>query len=344
DWHTPELTFSIITFNRPQSLQRLLHSLSTALYFGDDTLHIRFNIEKEADDETKRLAQSFSWTHGPLQIHQRIVHGGLLSAIVESWYPHGNDSYGILLEDDVELSPLFYAWVKMNLLKYRYGTPSNISPNLFGISLYQQKNLELPIDGRRPFDAHTLFSSHSPPIPRNTPYLSSIPCSWGAVYFPEHWREFHSYLSTRLNTSINTDTDAEQDLSTGGDPIVPNTRSHKWKHSWKKFFIELVHLRGYVMLYPNYASFTSLSTNHLEAGSHVRPAMSPEKRKLFVLPLMQLPPISASPLATGLLDLPREQLPHLPDLPVLNLTGCITTQDTLLQVGRQRVKELGGVK
>jgi len=23
----------------------------------------------------------------------------------------GNDSYGVLLEDDVELSPLFYAWI-----------------------------------------------------------------------------------------------------------------------------------------------------------------------------------------------------------------------------------------
>jgi hypothetical protein len=38
---------------------------------------------------------------------------------VESWYPRSNDSYGLLLEDDVEVSPLFYAWIKLALLRYR---------------------------------------------------------------------------------------------------------------------------------------------------------------------------------------------------------------------------------
>lgn len=52
-------------------------------------------------------------------VHHRVVHGGLLPAVVESWYPSSNDSYGLLLEDDVELSPLFYAWAKMNVLHYR---------------------------------------------------------------------------------------------------------------------------------------------------------------------------------------------------------------------------------
>ncbi len=45
---------------------------------------------------------------------------GLLPAVVESWYPNSNHSYGLLLEDDVELSPLFYAWIKMTILRYRW--------------------------------------------------------------------------------------------------------------------------------------------------------------------------------------------------------------------------------
>ena len=56
----------------------------------------------------------------PAYLHHRVVHAGLLTAIVESWYPQSNDSYGVLLEDDVEVSPLFYAWMKMAILRYRY--------------------------------------------------------------------------------------------------------------------------------------------------------------------------------------------------------------------------------
>ena len=46
-----------------------------------------------------------------------------MPAIVESWYPKGNHSYGVFLEDDVEVSPLFYAWLKYAILYYRY-TPA----------------------------------------------------------------------------------------------------------------------------------------------------------------------------------------------------------------------------
>lgn len=216
---------------------------------------------------------------------------------------------------------------------HRYNLEPSHYPNLFGVSLYQQKTLELPSKGRQPFNARSLFTSQSLNIPTNTPYLSPIPCSWGAIYFPEHWREFSAYLSSRLDKPRGIEL----------DPVVPGVRSNRWTHSWKRFFIELVYLRGYVMLYPNFADFVSLSTNHLEIGSHVqaRSAMSPEKRNLFVLPLMQLPPAEERGVSTGLLDLPESQLPYWTDLPVLNLTGSITTLDSLVHTGREREKEFG---
>ena len=73
-----------------------------------------------------------------------------------------------------------------------------MAPQLFGISLYQQKHLELRLEGRHSFNARATFASMGLNDP-STPYLSQIPCSWGAVYFPEHWREFHAYLSFRLS-------------------------------------------------------------------------------------------------------------------------------------------------
>lgn len=118
DWHRPQLDITVITNDRPDSLKRLLNSLSSARFFGDKS-DIRINLEQTADKETLHLAADFRWAHGSVSVHRRVIHGGLLPAVVESWYPRSNHSYGLILEDDVELSPLFYAWIKMSLLRYR---------------------------------------------------------------------------------------------------------------------------------------------------------------------------------------------------------------------------------
>lgn len=200
---------------------------------------------------------------------------------------------------------------------FRYDDIRNISPKLFGISLYQQKHLELPLPGRRPFDAKELFAANNLPYP-DTPYLSQVPCSWGAVYFPEHWREFHSYLSIRL---------AQLALPLSHH-VVPDVRSNNWKRSWKKYFIELAYLRGYVMLYPNFQNFASLSTNHLEPGSHVTANdRTKEKKDLFQVPLVQ---------NIREIALPNRHLSDWQHLPVLNLTGSLHTLRSLVRVGYRR--------
>ncbi|KAK0218048.1 hypothetical protein IW262DRAFT_1275244 [Armillaria fumosa] len=318
NWNVPQVDVSIITKDRPQSLARLLSSLSDGRFYGD-RLDLRINLEQSSDQATMHLIRKFQWTHGSVFMHHRVIHGGLLPAVVESWYPNCNHSYGLLLEDDVELSPLFYAWIKMTILRYRYGEECNMSSQLFGVSLYQQKHIELHPDGRQQFNARALFQSLRLPV--SSPYLSQIPCSWGAVYFPEHWREFHDYLSVRFS-EISLKIDAT---------VVPEVRSNQWRKSWKKYFIELVYLRGYVMLYPNFADFVSLSTNHLEVGSHVK-VRSKEKQDLFFLPLMHD--------SLALLDLPEKTLPEWRSLPVLNLTGSIALLESVVAVGRAARSEV----
>ena len=210
---------------------------------------------------------------------------------------------------------------------------------MFGISLYQQKILELRPEGRHRFDARTVFASAAQ-AHVNTPYLSQIPCSWGAVYFPEHWREFHDYLAVRLSGSV---------LPISGI-VAPGVRSNKWTRSWKKYYIELAFLRGYVMLYPNYRDYLSLSTNHLEVGSHVKET-TPEayelKKKLYQLPLLRATPIhgfgsdeGVPSVETGLLDLPAERMPEWDALPVLDLLGLLTTAGEVHARGAARSQEL----
>ena len=118
DWHIPRIDLSVITNDRPQSLSRLLASLKSACYYGD-MVHMKINLDQTADTKTRQMVEHFRWTFGTLHVNHRIISAGLLPAVVEAWYPHNNDSYGVLLEDDVEVSPLFYAWIKMAILRYR---------------------------------------------------------------------------------------------------------------------------------------------------------------------------------------------------------------------------------
>ena len=216
----------------------------------------------------------------------------------------------------------------------RYGESDPSSSKLFGISLYQQKIIELRPTGRQPFDARTLFRA-APLSDPSTPYLSQIPCSWGALYFPSPWREFHDYLALRLS----------QSALPIGRTIVPGVRSNKWTRSWKKYFIELAYLRGYVMLYPNYDDFVSLSTNHLEVGSHVKddPGEAYEKKKhLFSLPLMRLEgALADAGHGPRLLDLPGGTLPDWDRLPVLDLVGEVSSMEAIQRRGDERRTELG---
>lgn len=326
DWHTPRIDLSVLTNDRPKSLHRLLTSLQDAHYFGDD-VSLSINLEQTADRVTQRIVDEFAWPVGTVALRHRIVLGGLMPAIVESWYPTSNDSYGVFLEDDVEVSPLFYGWLKFTILQYRYGDPTlrQDSARLFGVSLYQPKNVELLPEGRRPFDAHKLFASLS--LSPVAPYLSQVPCSWGAVYFPEVWREFHSYLSLRLS-------EIALPIS---DTIVPDIKSNKWPRSWKKYFIELAYLRGYVMLYPNYASFFSLSTNHVEKGTHIKSDIDLAKRKaLFEVPLMDR--------NQSLLALPEGRLPDWAELPLLDFWGSIATDEEVIERGWQTWSQLDTCK
>ncbi|KAF7726440.1 hypothetical protein EC973_008774 [Apophysomyces ossiformis] len=304
-WNKINIELVVITDRRPHSLSRLLQSASRSYFLGD-SVDMVIHMEQSADLVTRTMVSKFHWRNGRKVLKHRIHKGGLMPAIVESWYPASNDNYAVLLEDDIEVSPLFYAWSKYSILKYRYG--DDIDRHMYGVSLYSPRNLELLPAGRRPFDPNSVLQSQ---YESHTPYLSQVPCSWGAVYFPEHWREFHEYLIGRLeNDKLNIS--------------VPQSRSNRWKKSWKKYFIELVYLRAYVMLYPNFQRFESFSTNHLEFGTHIKKQRTKSAVDNFLVPLMQRDTI--------LSQLPYQRLPNYSDLPVLDLWGQLKTHQSLQDI------------
>ncbi|KAI8639795.1 hypothetical protein BD408DRAFT_349200 [Parasitella parasitica] len=319
-WNDVKIDLAVITDRRPRSLSRLLDSINNAHYFGDENVELAIHMEQSADRETRTLAQGFSFKHGDKKVRHRVRKGGLLPAIVESWYPSNDDNYGVLLEDDIELSPFFYSWSKYNILKYRYESESAYS-HIYGVSLYSPRNLELKSEGRRPFSPEPVLEQGG--YSKRAPYATQIPCSWGAVYFPEHWREFHTYVTERV---------AKEERYTKGyyNITVPGSRSERWSKSWKKYFIELVYLRAYVMVYPNFENFESFSTNHLEYGTHVKlknNGRAQSKVEQFLVPLMQQDTI--------LTQLPDHHLPDFEHLPIMDLWGRIRTLSELDHVGSE---------
>ncbi|KAI4373539.1 hypothetical protein MLD38_011656 [Melastoma candidum] len=271
NWNKIRISVNIITQNRATSLKRLLDSLINAYYLGDD-VPISFNMDSKVDEETIRLVSSFQWPHGTKTLRRRIIQGGLIRAVSESWYPASDDDYGLLLEDDIEVSPYYYLWIKYALLAYHYD-PEVSLPELSSISLYTPKLVEV-VKERPKWDPTEFFKNIHP----HTPYLHQLPCSWGAVFFPKHWREFYVYMNMRFTENAKE------------NPVqIPKSRTNGWQASWKKFLIDMMYLRGYVSLYPNFPNQASLSTNHMEPGAHISSKENVVKhnKEDFVVPLLQ---------------------------------------------------------
>ena len=211
--------------------------------------HLDVNSKGLADRETKQFLSSYVWVHGEKVLHIRHIHGGLVAAVIESWYPSYANEYALFCEDDIELSPLWFEFVKRSIIAYREGAAADKDTRMVGISLYTNKVVETvwPHVTNSP---HELYGSKE----TYTPFLYQLPSSWGAVYFPEHWAVFRDYASVRSSVD---------------DLYLEDSYTNGWVKSWVVMYHELMYFKGWYMLYPRFPKEASLSTNHVEAGVHV---------------------------------------------------------------------------
>mmetsp|Transcript_38396 Transcript_38396/g.62889 ORF Transcript_38396/g.62889 Transcript_38396/m.62889 type:complete len:694 (+) Transcript_38396:222-2303(+) len=302
NWRKPTFRVSVITATRPAELQRLLGSLLGAHYLGD-RVDVIINMEATADQKTLQIAHGLHWPHGEKIVRHRVQQGGLIAAVTESWYPGSFDEYGILLEDDIEVSPFFFVWCRYALMTYKYGAAADSHPGLFGVSLYTPRRNEL-VHGKPRWNSNWYFWEKAKSW--TTPYVQPLPCSWGAMYFPAAWMSFHRYLQYRMaNPSVKVE--------------IKGSLSNSWSASWKKFFMEMSHSYHMYMLYPNFHNQTSFSTNHLGSGEHIKTAGGDADH----LPIDYTVPLVASEeeWASLFKQLPGGRLPHLDDLVGMDLLG-----------------------
>ncbi|ORY91888.1 hypothetical protein BCR43DRAFT_527215 [Syncephalastrum racemosum] len=298
-WQKITVKVLVLTDSKnPGGLERLLKSLETARYIGDK-VDLTVLTGSSTDSRTRRVIHDMVW-QGTKTVQHRIVPTDRSLRTTEAWYPTSDDEYGLLLEQDMTVAPDFYVWLKYALLKYRYESRTR---ELYGISLYSPRVAEAGLERR----------ILTPPV-ESTPYLMQAPCTLGgAVYFPEHWREFHDYMTARLADALKYGLQQIQ---------VPGARSMSWTYAWRRYLDEWVYLRGAVMLYPNFDSrHSSLSTPHrvLLPGTVQDPDVSAAVRQLYQVPLLK-----------------QLKIPHLPtwsDLAVLDLFGQSASLAILAQRG-----------
>lgn len=335
------------------SLIRLLESLKQVDFFATAPPRLMIELPHDVDPATEKYLETFKWppnsdssTGNLLTLHHRIPQRGITAEensirLMEAFWPaDGFFSHVLVLSPLMELSPVFFHYLKYTMLEYKYSAEQGYQ-NLLGISL------ELPTTHLN--DSATF----SPPLTRGdkggiTPFLWGAPNSNACLYFGDKWVELHDFMSHLLS--------AEHLLpapETLGEKLVSKTYP-----SWLEHVLKFSRARGYQFLYPNFEApeFDAFATAHYELYqapeeyTHDPEMEASDSNELTADPAHHLSlkaketPLVTSPLLS---ILPMKgELPKVSQLPLLAWDGEAIEQDMVgvLAVEYSRIfrKELGG--
>ena len=239
----------VLAKDRAKSLQRLLDSIGNAKYDTDNIqLIIRVDyVDNAAHRETVQVAHGFNFTASTSMPH--VVHrrkrkgsGGLRQAWLDAWkVPKG---HAIILEDDIELSPHWYTWLKAAWASY------DSVKNLAGISLQRQTLIPMKPSKSQDLVQHT------------DPFLYKLVGSIGFSPHPQRWMEFLAWVQTIDLDSF--------------PAVVPGLVTTDWykkhdkKSMWTQLFIYFCEERDLYTLYSYHKNKETLAAHLRERGEHFK--------------------------------------------------------------------------
>ena len=185
-----DLRIIVLTYNRWQSLLKLLNSLND-LKFDGDRVSMEIWIDRSAgpnglpDQSTVVCARSFRWKHGDVRVHVQKRHVGIYGQWIDTWKPvqasqrskNETDELVLILEDDLTVSPFAYRWLKAAHRFYSNRT------DLAGFTL-QSEGLIVASNGA-PFNPNRQKTGPS--------YMYALLGSWGFSPNPDVWRRFQDW-------------------------------------------------------------------------------------------------------------------------------------------------------
>ncbi|KAK2140691.1 hypothetical protein LSH36_1267g00028 [Paralvinella palmiformis] len=181
-----ELDFRIIvlTFNRPDSLRKCLSHIAKLDTLGHEVgvdIWIDRSKEGKLDEDTYEISSEFqdTWTCGQVCLHIQDRNAYIIGQWVDAWRPRENTrEIALILEDDIDISPLTYKWLKMVDSHFR------TVPDIAGYTL-QGESVNYIKDKIRPVT--------------NTPktdnvFIYRLMGTWGFSPKPKEWRDFQDWF------------------------------------------------------------------------------------------------------------------------------------------------------
>jgi len=243
-------TIVVLTMNRVPSLQRLLMSLE-ATDFGGHKVALEIHVDKAKTPAINapviELATSFAFTHGTKTVRVAPENNGLARSWFKAWYPKSDDDYGIILEDDIQVSPSWYKYVRAAW--EAYGDRDDVG----GVTLQRQTLIP-----KLPSHTKEIVNSHAP-------FLYRLVGSIGYAPHPRQWRKFVDW--TR---SIDLDT---FDVSTPGLVTSQWWNAIDKRHIWTQHFIYFTQKHDLYTLYVNLPGTATLAAHMRDKGEHFATAL-----------------------------------------------------------------------
>ncbi|KAL5799436.1 hypothetical protein ACOSQ4_032320 [Xanthoceras sorbifolium] len=272
--HVPNftLTIKVLTFNRLNSLSRCLRSLAAADYISD-RVHLHIYIDHFVHTNTSsdlpnsfleesrailHFVDVFEWRFGEKVVHYRTGNVGLQAQWLEAWWPTSDDEFAFVVEDDLEVSPLFYKFLRSFIVNYYYNS-ANSSHSIYGASLQRPRF----VPGKHGNKIRLDSGMHV--------FLYQLVGTWGQLLFPKHWKEFRLWY--------------DEHKANGIKPFLEGMVTNGWykkmgERIWTPWFIKFIHSRGYFNIYTNFPNERSLSVSHRDAGVNYGKSAGPDSQLL----------------------------------------------------------------
>ncbi|XP_053390575.1 uncharacterized protein LOC128553450 [Mercenaria mercenaria] len=250
--HSMDLRLIIITYDRSDSLLRLLKSLDRADY-GRDRVCFDIWIDRSklqsVHSETLQSALNFKFSKGKCNVYVHPVHVGITGQWLSTWSPAQKSSeIAVILEDDLTVSPYFYRYLK--LVHKKYGDRRDI----YGFSL-QGSNIKHS-DGMCCLNVslqHTVFLY---------PTLGTS----GFSPNTRNWLQFLAWFKEITRRSIDV------------IPLIKNhiavtwykqlKRKGKADSMWELEYLYYTQSKKEFTLYPNFPGLQGFTFNWFENGLH----------------------------------------------------------------------------
>ncbi|CAN8072239.1 unnamed protein product [Agarophyton chilense] len=244
----------VITMDREKSLKRLLNSLELANY-GEDHVDLDIWIDRPKDgnihEGVLQVSREVNWNHGTKFIHKRIVNAGLYQQWIYTWnITEETTEFAVILEDDLEVSPAFYQWLRV--ARAAYAQDADV-----GAFTLQRPTL-------RPKQIKGVASGVLKIPVEHTVFKYKLLGTWGFAPQRDQWVEFRNWF--------------EEKRARNENPYVKGLMTTDWYKSqevdgfaptmWSQWWIKFVEEKGYFTVTANLPDGTTLAANWREAGLH----------------------------------------------------------------------------